>query len=554
MGWKDNYRYWIENAPKNIVHEIQEYTDEQKELYFTGELVFGTAGIRGVMGYGTAVLNEFLVAKYAYAYGKFLLHTYHALAKMNGIVIAHDNRKNNILFSETVAEVISAMGIPVYFYHKNELQPTPLLSYTISKGNYVGGVNITASHNPPEYSGMKIYNHTGSQALPHDTNEIIKYSQEDINIFNIPRNKENIKELSQSIVKQYIDKIMSYIPFERYDEEKDLKIVFTTQHGTSGKIAKEIMDKMNVEYKFVKEQLEPHPDFPNTPSPNPQNPDSFILARKLGDREKADVLFCTDPDADRFGIEVKHKGEWVHIDGNELPLIQINYKLRKLKEINYLHHGDFIVKSVVTSKAAELIAHKYGVHVYESLTGFKWIIAESDKHEMQGNECLFAWEESYGSTVRSFTKDKDSFQALVQVIEIANEYKLKNKTLVDALNEIYEVIGFWKSPQEQIKFEGLKAMENMNSIVDKAKEFKVGEKIGKYKITEVIDFNEGYNGLPKDNFVQIVLNEDYRITVRPSGTEPVLRVYFDIVANNKDETETIFENLKKIINTLIENV
>ncbi len=550
MAWKDNYRYWIENAPKDVVKEIQDYSDEQKEEYFTGDLEFGTAGIRGIMGYGTNVLNEFLVAKFAHAYGKFLLHTYHSLAKMNGIVIAHDNRRNNILYSETVAEVVSAMGIPVFLFHQNELQPTPLLSYTISKGNYVGGVNITASHNPPEYSGLKIYNHTGSQSLPVDTNEIIKYSKEDIDIFNIARSKDNIKELSESIVKQYIDKIMAYIPFSKYDDEKNLKVVFTSQHGTSGPIATRIMDRMNVNYELVKEQMNPDPEFTNTPSPNPQNPDSFIMARKLGDKVEADVLFCTDPDADRFGIEVKHKGKWIHIDGNQLPLIQINHKLRKLKELNYLHHGDFMVKSVVTSKAAELIAHKYGVHVYDSLTGFKWIIAESDKHEMQGNECLFAWEESYGSTVRSFTKDKDSFQALVQVIEIAEEYKQKNKTLVDALVEIFEVIGFWYSPQEQFWFEGLNAMKDMNSIVEKAREFKVGDKLGKYKITEVIDFQEGYKELPKDNFVQIVLNNDHRITVRPSGTEPVLRIYFDIVADSDEATKEIFEELKQIVEEL----
>lgn len=544
MNWKEKYKHWIENAPKNIVEEIQSYTSEEKEIAFTNDLAFGTAGIRGVIGYGTALLNEFLLAKYALAYGKFLLHKYGKRAKRKGIVIAHDNRRNKDLFSETMAEVISALGIPVFLYENNELQPTPLLSFTISKGEYVGGINITASHNPPEYSGFKVYDSTGSQLLPDDTNEIIDYANEDIDIFNIEKSKDNVSELSNSIIEHYIETILKHVPFEPYDSKKEIKVVFTSQHGTAGKIATKLMDKMKVDYSLVAEQMTIDSEFSNTVSPNPQNPDSFIESRVLGDKVNADVLFSTDPDADRFGIEVKHKGNWIHIDGNQLPLIQIKYKLRRLKELNYLHHEDFIVKSAVTSKAAELLAHYFEIQSYDSLTGFKWIINEAEKHEMQGNECLFAWEESYGSTVRTFTKDKDSFQALVQVIEIANEYKKKGKTLVDALYEIYETIGYWHSPQIQRKFLGVNAMDEMNDLVDKARKFEIGEKIASFEITQVIDFAKGHNGLPADNFVQIVLNDEYRVTVRPSGTEPILRIYFDIVSESMKRSIEIFEEIK----------
>ncbi len=550
MSWKENYKYWIDNAPRSVVEEIEKYTEEQKEEAFTGELNFGTAGIRGVIGYGTSLLNEFIIDKYSLAYGKTLLQKYGEVAKKEGIVIAHDNRRNNILFSQTAAKVISSLGIPVFFYKDNKLQPTPLLSFTIAKGNYIGGINITASHNPPEYSGFKVYNHTGTQMLPDETNLIIEHSKEDINIFDIAKSKSNISELSDSIVSQYIDTILNLIPFKHKDDKKDLRVVFTAQHGTSGAIATKLMDKLGVHYDLVEEQMTPDPEFSNTESANPQNPDSFIRARKLGDEVNADVLFCTDPDADRFGIEVKHKGKWVHIDGNQLPLIQIEYKLRNLKEIDYMHSGDFIVKSVVTSKAAESIASKYGIHSYDSLTGFKWIINESFKHEMQGNECLFAWEESYGSTVRSFTRDKDSFQALVQVIEIADELKKQGKTMVNALNEIYEVIGYWYSPQVQLRFSGVNAMKEMNALVDKARETKEGDKVGKFNVTEVIDFAKGYNDLPKDNFVQLVIDDTHRITIRPSGTEPILRVYFDVKANIKEEALDIFEKLKAYVEEL----
>ncbi len=550
MSLEENYKYWIENAPKDVVEIIEGYSEEQKEFAFSNELSFGTAGIRGIMGYGTGYLNEFLMAKYSLAYGRALLHRYGTVAQKEGIIIAHDNRRNNILFSETAAKVISALGIPVFLYKGNKLQPTPLLSFTIAKGNYVGGMNITASHNPAEYSGFKVYDHTGTQMLPKDTDVIIRYSKEDVDIFNIKQSDENVHELTSSIVGQYMDNILNLIPFDPIEDKKDIKVIFTAQHGTAGYIATKLMDRMSIDYELVKEQMTPDPEFSNTPSPNPQNPDSFIMARELGTKVDADVLFSTDPDADRFGIEVKHKGKWVHIDGNQLPLIQINYKLMRLKEIDYIHSTDFIVKSVVTSKAAEILAAKYGIKCYDSLTGFKWIINESFKHEMQGNECLFAWEESYGSTVRSFTRDKDSFQALVQVIEIVDYYKKQGKTLIDVLKSIFEVIGYWTSPQIQLRFDGIDAMDKMNQVVDKARKFKVGEKVSDFIIDEVIDFAEGYKDLPKDNFVQLVLNEDYRVTVRPSGTEPILRIYFDIRTDIKKEGDEVLEKLQDYFKNL----
>ncbi len=544
MDWETNLNYWIENAPANVVESINNMNEEEREFAFANDLSFGTAGLRGIIGYGSSLMNEYNIAKYSLAMGKMLLDKYGDQAKEYGVVIAHDNRRNNILFSETAGKVLSALGIRVHFFKGNELQPTPLLSYTIAKGNYIAGINITASHNPPEYSGFKVYNHTGTQMLPDETDLIIKASKEEVNIFDIAQNDENISELSEGIESQFVQTIMNMIPFDSTGEKKDLKVVFTAQHGTAGKLATTLMNKLNVDYTLVKEQMDPDPEFTNTPSPNPQNPDSFIMAREYGDKVGADVLFCTDPDADRFGIEVMHEGKWVHIDGNQLPLIQIYYKLRKLDELDYINGGDFIVKSVVTSKAAEKIAEGYGVKVYDNLTGFKWLISESFKHELQGHECLFAWEESYGSTIRSFTRDKDSFQALVQVIELTDYYKKQDKTLIDVLDDIYKEIGYWYSPQVQLKFGGVNAMNDMSGIVDKARSFESGQKVGEFEITEVIDFLKGYKHFHKDNFVQFVIDGKHRVTVRPSGTEPILRIYFDVVANTMEEAKEIQNKLQ----------
>lgn len=547
MDWKANLNYWKENAPKNVLESIEKFTQEELEWYFAKDLEFGTAGMRGVMGYAPGLMNEYLIAKYSLAYGKALLEKYGSEAKENGVVIAHDNRSNNILFSETAAKVISALGIPVYFFEGNKLQPTPLLSYTIAGSNYVGGINITASHNPPEYQGYKVYDHTGVQILPDFVDIIVKYANEDINIFNIKQSNKLIKYLSKGIEKRYIKTIIDNIPFEGKVDRSDVKVVFSPQHGTAYKLGEAIMKKMNVTYTMVKEQSNPDSEFTNTLSPNPQNPDSFILSREYGDKLNADVLFCTDPDADRFGVEVKHNGKWEHITGNHLPLIQINYKLMKLKEIDYISEGDFIVRSVVTSNQADRLAEKYGVDVYKSLTGFKWLMNESFKHELTGSEALFVWEESYGSIVRTFTRDKDSFQALAQVIEIIKYYKDRGMSLIDGLNEIQDEIGYYLAPQDTLRIDGKDGMEKMFSIIDKFKSTKVGDKFKTLEVTKVADFSKGYKHYPKDNILMIRFNNEHSLAVRPSGTEPLLRFYFNGVGNSRSEAKTKIKMLRDFV-------
>ena len=547
MKWKENYKFWIDNSPKSIKGKIESFSMEEKKDFFSKELNFGTAGIRGVIGYAPSLLNEYVIAKYSLAYAKTILKKYGNDAKKYGILIAHDNRRNNILFSETAAKVISAYGVKVFLFKDNELQPTPLLSYSIVKGNYVGGINITASHNPPEYSGFKIYDDTGTQILDDFANEITKFSKEEKNIFNIKKSSLNINYLNESIVEEYIDTILKLVPFNTKDlDKRNLKVIFTPQHGTATYIASEILKKLNVDYHMVKEQSYPDPEFTNTKSPNPQNPDSFILAREYGDKYNADVLFSTDPDADRFGIEIKHNGKWIHINGNELSLIQLEFKLRNLDNMNYIKKGDFVVRSVVTSHSADSIAKKYNVIVYKSFTGFKWIINEALKHEKNGDECLFAWEESYGSTVRTFTRDKDSFQALTQVIELMSEYKKEGKTLLDVLNNIYKDIGFFKSEQLQIKLVGNNAMDKMNNIINFFRNKEISDKIiGELVITNKFDFKNGYKNFPKENLIILWLNEKSKIAIRPSGTEPILRIYLDIKENSKKECLLTLNTLKK---------
>ena len=546
MNWKKSYKYWQEKSPRKIQLKIEKFSDEEKELYFGKEIEFGTAGLRGKIGYFSSGINEFVIAKYSLAFAKHLLAKHGTQAKKEGIVIAHDNRRNNILYSETAAKVFSAMGIPVFFFKKNELQPSPLLSYVIMKGEYVGGINITASHNPPEYNGFKVYGHSGAQLLPVETESILSFANEDINIFKIKMDKVLINELSNSIINTYINEVVTMIPFHNEDR-KNIKVIYTSQHGTATKIATTILEKMKVEFEMVKEQSYPDPEFKNTISPNPQNPDAFILARKYGNEMKADVLFSTDPDADRFGIEVMHNGEWLGIDGNHLPLVQVHYKLNRLNELGYITKGDFIVRSVVTSNAADKVAEKFGVKVYKNLTGFKWLMLEVQKHEKMGNECLFAWEESYGSTVRTITRDKDSFQALVQVIEIVKYYKDKGMTIIDALNEIQDEIGYFCSPQTSIRIEGTDAKEKLEKFTKKFKNIRVGDQLNGFEVTKIIDFSTGYKHYSKQDLLILRFDNKHAINIRPSGTEPILKIYYNAVESTRNSSLETIEKLKAVV-------
>lgn len=549
MSWKKNYTYWSKYAPKEIKTIINDYSIQERKIFFSFDLEFGTAGIRNKMGYGSNKINEFTVAKYSYAFGKLLLKKYGDVAKKTGILIAHDNRKNNILFSTIAAKTIMNLNIPVTFFKNNELQPTPLLSYSIFKKKFIGGINVTASHNFAEYNGLKMYNHYGSQLSTSESNIVLKEAKKIANIFNIKQSNNKINEITKEIEDQYVDDILNKILFKKFNQQrKNFKVIFTPQHGTATNIAQKILKKMNVDFILVEEQAFPDENFINTKSPNPQDEDSFILAREYGSKNNADIIFCTDPDADRFGIEVFHNNNWIHIDGNQLPLIQLNYKLKMLNEKNKLNERSFVVKSIVTSKAIYEIVKKYpNVKIYESLTGFKWIIDKVLMHIENDEKFLFAWEESYGSINEIFTHDKDSFQALAQIIEIAYECKKNNHTLVDELKKIYDEIGFWYSPQIKLSLEENENLsKKLNNLSSLFKKIKIGSTINKdYILTNVVDFSKGYKNFEKNNIIMFEINSNHLVTFRPSGTEPTLRIYFDICGSSKENSFEIFKILKE---------
>lgn len=534
-----NYKFWLENAPQNIVEEIKNYSTKQIEDAFSFEMKFGTAGIRGPIKWGTNFINLYTISKATFGFGKLILEKHGDKAKKHGVLIAHDNRRMRMEFSMTAAKILSHMGIKVTLFHNNDLNPTPLLSFTIANNDFVGGINITASHNPPTDNGFKVYGEEGIQLPEEDTTKIQKYS-EAINYFKLEQDKKNIHYLDDSFRKVYLDKIMELIPFDKNKDRHDLKITYSAQHGTGTYFASELGKRMHVTMNLAPNQCKEDENFTYTLSPNPQSLLSYIESIEAANKNGSELIFVTDPDADRFGILVLHNKQWIHINGDELPVIQIWYKLNRLKEINAINSNDFIIRSVVTSRMADLIAKDFNVKVLENLTGFKWLISKALKYEKEHNsQCIFAWEESYGSTVRTFTRDKDSFQALVQVIELADYYRNKGMTLVDVLEMLNKKYGKHQTFQIQKRFEGANGISEMLKLLEPYRNGQI-KNIGKFKIKNLIDFKHGYKDIAPQDFIIIELDGGSWLSLRPSGTEPILRVYFELIGIDREEIENEF--------------
>ncbi len=491
------------------------------------------------MEQGPNGINETTVANAANSFALYLLKEHQDESLKYGIIIAHDNRNNGKEFSLLVANILGHHKIPVKLFYNNELASTPLLSYLIAQHNYVGGINITASHNPAEYNGIKLYDIDGKQLDSKHTALISKTFEKNIDIFEYKTDDQYISYFEQNIQKEYIETIIKLSSATTY---QDVSLVFTPQHGTATSIAKPLFEKLKVNYLMVKEQTTIDPLFSNTKSPNPQNKEAFILAKEYGDKNNIDLLFSTDPDADRFAVVVKHNNEWVHLNGNELPIIQLYNKLQKPT-----NKDNFVVKSIVTSNYINVFKEKYDFNIFESLTGFKNIIKEVLKQEAKGASCLIAYEESYGSTLYSVTRDKDAFQALINVIQIYDELKTQDKTLVDYLNEIKQEFGYFISDQVVKKVDLINNPNGVEEFMNKFNAYKVNDLLGDLKINNIVDFNSGHKNLEKSNLVMIEFDDLNRIIIRPSGTEPIIRIYVDLFNKDEKVLKSVYDKLIKAL-------
>lgn len=494
---------------KILAKELK-FSNKKLEVFFNSKLKFGTAGIRGQMGAGTSKINEFTIAAAADAYAKYLIKE---KKYEKGVVIGHDNRHNSKLYSLISAKVLEANGIKSYLYLKNELQPTPVVSYTIRKMKLDGGIMITASHNPKEYNGFKVYNSLGQQLMPSETKKI-SLIMDKLDPLNIAKKSWKKNYIPSHIIKDYISDLLKI----ELSPIKNISIlgVFSAQHGTAAKLAPKLMNSLDgVNVKVVQKQQTPNPDFKYTKTPNPEDGKSYSKAAALSKKYKADFIVTTDPDADRVGLAVKYKRRYKYLNGNDSAALYLNYKLNILKQQNRLPKDGYIVTTYVSGNLPAKIASKYGLKVLYTHVGFKNIAQIIEK---QKGTFILGYEESYGMVINSdLTRDKDALQAIVGFTDMIRYYKSKNIDLYSVLLELWTKYGVHRSTQFSKKLDTDMTKRLLNKI-SKSKNTIIEGK----KIKQIDDFRKD-----KINFVKAQMENGTWFAVRPSGTEPKVKIYIE---------------------------
>lgn len=536
MNYKKEYRRWLD---KGIMkEELQRLNKREIEECFYKELTFGTGGIRAIIGPGPNRLNIYTIRKNTEGFARFI-ESRGKDSKDKGIVIAYDNRNHSQEFAMETAKVLASHDIEVYLFES--LRPTPELSFAIRYLHAQGGIVITASHNPPEYNGYKTYDNHGCQSVPRDTDVIIEYINgvEDIlNIFINEKKMNHIHYIGKEIDEAYYDALETVQ--ERARLEKDIKIVYTPLHGTGNVPVKMMLKRLGYKVYTVKEQCNPDPMFSNVSSPNPENRKSFDKAIELAKEKDADLVIATDPDCDRLGIVVKHKNSYEYLTGNQTGAVMLEYLLSAKKEKGTLPKDGIVFDTIVTASLGAKVAKKYGMEVESTLTGFKFI---GDKiREYKGQKTfVFGYEESYGYMIKDFTRDKDGVQSTILICEACQHYKNQGKTLVDVLNNLYGEFGYLEDIQESETLPGIDGAKQMEKIVNQYR-YETFDTIEDRKVIAKEDYKLGIRTeadgsttvlkLPKSNVIKLYLEDGSWVVVRPSGNEPKIKYYKNLVMKN----------------------
>lgn len=536
--WRKKYEKWVNYTylDETLRKELETLNEKEKEDAFYKDLSFGTGGLRATLGVGTNRLNIYTIRKNTEGYARWL-DTQGEEAKARGVVVAYDNRHMSTEFATETAKVLAKHHIKIYVF--DSLRPTPELSFAVRELNAFGGVVITASHNPPQYNGYKIYDETGCQCVLRYTNQIIKYinSVEDelaVEVANKEECQKYVSTVPSEIDERYYEEVLK-IQLHPELDKSNLKIVFSPQHGTANVPVREVLKRAGYTVIPVESQCNPDPNFSNTKDPNPENKVAFEEGLKVAKETNADCIICTDPDCDRLGVMVKHSEDYVALTGNQTGAILLKYILEERTKLGTLPNNAVVFSTVVTSSLGDLICKKYGVKVDKTLTGFKFI---GDKiHDLEVNQIntfLFGYEESYGYLISDISRDKDGVQSCLFISEVVNFYKKDSKTLVDVLNEIYQEYGHFTDGQKSIKMEGQDGLNKMNEILERFRNpnmTKIGDLdiVAKedYKFSKrYIDGREEPIALPKSNVLKFFFADNSWIAIRPSGTEPKIKFYF----------------------------
>ncbi|WP_300409918.1 phospho-sugar mutase [Lagierella sp.] len=554
MEYKEIYRKWLnsDNFDTEVKKELASIADMEEEIQdrFYTSLRFGTAGLRGKIGAGTNRMNKYMVAKATQGFAKAIIDKGEEF-KSKGVAIAYDVRHFSKEFAQVTAEVFAGNGIKVYL--SDDIRPTPLLSYAIRNFGCAGGVMVTASHNPKEYNGYKAYGPEGSQILEDFAIEIEKNildikNFEDIKTLPIQEAKEKglVKLFSKELDEKYMTDILS-MTINDENLDKDIKIVYTPLNGTGNRLVREILNRRGFNNIYiVDEQENPDPDFSTVGYPNPEDPKAFKYAIDLGKKVSAELLIATDPDADRAAIEVRDsEGNYQFLNGNKIGALLINYILSQRDAQNNLPDNSVIVKSIVTGDMGKEIANKYGVETIETLTGFKNICGKANEFDVTGEkEFIFGFEESIGYNYGTFVRDKDAVSSTMMICELAAFYKKQGKSLLDVLNELRQEFGYFEEKLISIILEGIAGQERISRIMEGFRANPI-EEIEDIKLVKTVDFLKDDTGTPKSNVLKYYFDDGSWYALRPSGTEPKIKVYIYSKAENLKSANMKLDMIEK---------
>ncbi|APX72323.1 phospho-sugar mutase [Companilactobacillus allii] len=566
MSWQNTLQEWLDYKEldpelKSQLMDLQKNPDETEEAFYA-PMEFGTAGMRGLLGPGINRMNIYTVRQAAQGLASFM-DTLDESDKSKGVAISYDSRYYSQEFAYESAKVLGAHGIHSYVF--DSLRPTPELSFAVRSLHTYAGIMITASHNPKQYNGFKIYGPDGGQMPPVESDNITSFARKASDLFAIEtvsvqqlRVDKLLTLIGEDVDLDYLDKldtvVVNHDLIKNYGNK--MNFVYTPLHGTGKMIAPRIFQKLGFKnFSMVAKQAILDPEFETTPFPNPEFAQTFDLAIEQGKKIGANILIATDPDADRLGAAVRQPdGSYELMTGNQIASVLLNYILNAKKELGVLPENGAVVKSIVSTELATAIANKYNVKMFNVLTGFKYIAEKIQNFQDTGsNEFLFGFEESYGYLVKPFVRDKDAMQSTILLAEAAAYYESKGKTIYDALEDLYQEFGYYREKTISKTFDGISGKDKMAAIMKKLRE-EGFEEIGGLKVVKSLDYlkqtlktdsGTESTGLPKADALKFILEDGTWVAVRPSGTEPKMKFYIGITSDSDDHAATKLEKFAK---------
>lgn len=562
MNYLEKYNTWLNNEyfDEETRKELESIKDNEEEILdrFHKDLTFGTAGLRGIIGAGTNRMNKYTVSLATQGLAQTIVDRGEE-AMNRGVAIAYDVRHFSREFSEIAARVLAANGIKVYLFE--DIRPTPVLSYTIRRLNTISGIVVTASHNPRDYNGYKVYWEEGSQILDNIAEEILgninaieDFSHIKLMDLEEAKEKELINSIGKEIDDEYVEKVKGLALNE--DINKDIKIVYTPLNGTGNVLVRRVLKERGFKNVFVvPEQEMPDPDFTTVGYPNPEDTKAFDYAIKLGKEKNADILIATDPDCDRVACMVRDtNGEFVPLNGNQTGALMVQYILSSRHKENNIPENGAIVKSIVTGDLSKAIASKYNVDTIETLTGFKHICGKANKFDKTGEHTfIYGYEESIGYVYGTMVRDKDGVISSMIIAEMAAYYKKQGKTLLDELEELYNEHGYYFEKLISIVLEGIEGSERIERIMDSFREEPI-ENIENMKLIKIIDYLNDDTGNPKSNVLKYYFDDGSWYAIRPSGTEPKIKIYIYSKDKDKIKSRNKIKVIEKITIDKIESI